>query len=134
MITKKAEYAIIALTELARHGKGEKMISRAIAQRRRIPGNLIVQLISVLREAGYVASTRGPSGGVELVLDPGRITLRQVVELIDGPIGITRCLLQDGPCHNRVDCSLRGIWSEAQQKLLEVLEKVTIADLAKVED
>ncbi len=131
MITKKAEYAIATLVELACQGKGSKIISRTIAQRRRIPANLIVQLLSILREAGWIASTRGPAGGVELVRDPDQITLREVIELIDGPIGITRCLTQDGPCHDQISCSLRGVWHRAQEKMLEVLEAVTIADLAR---
>lgn len=131
MITRKAEYAIASLTELARQEKGEQITTREIARRQRIPANLIVQLISTLREAGLVDCTRGPSGGVRLAGDAAEISLRRVIELMDGPIGITRCLLRDGPCHDQVDCALRGVWARAQGRMLEVLEGVTIADLAK---
>lgn len=131
MITKKAEYAISTLTELANLEPGAQITTREIAQRRRIPANLIVQLISSLREASWVTSTRGPGGGITLACNPAEISLRQVIELYDGPIGITRCLLQDQPCHNQVECSLRGVWAEAQSKMLEVLERVTIKELAE---
>jgi Rrf2 family protein len=131
MITKKAEYAISTLAELANLETGTQITTREIAKRRRIPANLIVQLISSLREAGWITSTRGPGGGVTLTCNPAEITLRQVIELFDGPIGITRCLLQDGPCHNQVECPLRGVWAEAQSKMLEVLERVTIKELAE---
>lgn len=134
MITKKAEYAISALAELARQEKGVRITSRSIAQRRAIPGNLIVQLLSLMREAGWVTGTRGPSGGIELNRDPARITLRQVIELIDGPIGITRCVMRERPCNNQVSCSLRGVWFEAQQKMMDVLESVTIKELADAAD
>ncbi len=130
MITKKAEYAISTLAELANLDAGAQITTKEIAQRRRIPANLIVQLVSSLREAGWVISTRGPGGGIALACNPADISLRQVIELYDGPIGITRCLLQDGPCHNQVECSLRGVWAEAQSKMLEVLERVTIKELA----
>jgi Rrf2 family protein len=130
MITKKAEYAISTLAELANLEPGTQITTREIAQRRNIPANLIVQLVSSLREAGWVTSTRGPGGGITLARNPEEINLRQVIELYDGPIGITRCLLQDGPCHNQVECSLRGVWAEAQSKMLEVLERVTIKELA----
>jgi Rrf2 family protein len=130
MITKKAEYAIITLTELAANRHGDRITTREIAEKRHIPLNLVIQLISVLKSAGWVASTRGPAGGIRLACDPARITLRQVVELVDGPIGITRCLLQDGPCNNQVDCPLRGVWSRAQGEMLKVLEQVTIKELA----
>ena len=134
MITKKAEYAIIALAELARQREGVKITTREIARRRSIPPNLIIQLVSTLREAGLVAATRGPAGGVELTRDPAGISLRQVIEILDGPIGITRCLLRDGPCNNQVDCALRGVWARAQEKMLDVLEEVTIKDLAEAGD
>jgi Rrf2 family protein len=130
MITKKAEYAISTLAELANLEPGAQITTREIAQRRNIPANLIVQLVSSLREAGWVTSTRGPGGGITLARNPEEINLRQVIELYDGPIGITRCLLQDSPCHNQVECSLRGVWAEAQSKMLEVLERVTIKELA----
>ncbi|NLY38701.1 MAG: Rrf2 family transcriptional regulator [Firmicutes bacterium] len=127
MISKKAEYAIAALADLARLNDGEKTTTRSIACRQKIPGNLILQLIASLREAGWVACSRGPGGGVTLIQGPAGISLRQVIELFDGPLGISRCLAEDKPC--RDNCSLRGILSEAQGKMLAVLERVTIKDL-----
>lgn len=134
MITKKAEYGIIILTELARIGKGRRITAREIACRRYVPNNLIIPLIRVLREAGWVQTTRGPAGGAELVRDPAEITLREVIELFDGPIGITRCLLRDRPCRDQVSCPLRGVWFRAQNKMLAVLEEVTIAALSQAGD
>ncbi|MGM0652319.1 MAG: RrF2 family transcriptional regulator [Bacillota bacterium] len=131
MITKKAEYAIIILTELASHPKGSVVTSKAIAEKRGIPANLVVQLLSVTRNAGWTVGARGPSGGIKLNVDPSEINMRQVIEAVDGPIGITRCLFSDKPCQDKTHCSLRGIWSEAQQKMLSVLENVTIRDLAE---
>ncbi len=130
MITRKAEYAIIILTELASHPKGTILTSKQISKARSIPVNLVVQLLAVLRDAGWTAGIRGPAGGIKLEKDPKNINLRQVIEKIDGPIGITRCLFQDKPCHDRTHCSLRGVWANAQQKMLNVLEGVTIRELA----
>lgn len=131
MITKKAEYAIIILAELAAHPHGKKITSKEIARNRNISGNVVTQLLSILKEAGWTSGTRGPAGGVEMIADPGQINLRQVIELVDGPIGITRCLFNDAPCNNQVQCSLRGIWAKAQKNMLAVLEEVSVQDLAK---
>ncbi len=131
MITKKAEYAIIILTELASYPEGTVVTSKEIARSRAIPPNLVVQLLAVLKEKGWTGGTRGPSGGIRLLVDPSDINLRQVIEKIDGPIGITRCLFSDTPCQNRTHCSLRGVWARAQQNMLSVLEEVTIMDLAE---
>jgi len=130
MITKKAEYAISTLVELAGLEPGAQITSREVARRRRIPPNLIVQLVSSLRDAGWVTSIRGPGGGIALSCSPETITLRQVIEKFDGPISIIRCLFQESPCHNQTECSLRNVWSEAQSKMLEVLERVTIKELS----
>ena len=132
MITKKAEYAIIILTELASQPPGTMITSREISKKRNIPSNLVVQLLTVLNSAGWTEGTRGPAGGVKLKFDPDKINLRQVIEKVDGPIGITRCLFSDTPCNQRTQCSLRGIWAKAQQSMLQELESVTIKKLAEV--
>lgn len=129
MITRKAEYAIIILTELAAQPSGNKITSKKIAEKRSIPVNLVAQLLTLLREAGWTSGTRGPTGGISLVEDPAKITLRQVIELIDGHLGITRCLISTKPCRDRSYCSLRGVWVKAQESMLSVLESVTIEDL-----
>jgi Rrf2 family transcriptional regulator, iron-sulfur cluster assembly transcription factor len=131
MITKKAEYAVIILTELASHPPGTTITSKEIAIRRSIPANLVVQLLAVLKDAGWTTGTRGPSGGIQLTEDPLAINLRQVVEAVDGPIGITRCLFSSTPCREQAHCSLRGIWSRAQQEMLKVLEDATVKDLVE---
>jgi Rrf2 family protein len=131
MITKKAEYAVIILTELAAHLPGATITSREIASRRSIPVNLVVQLLAVLKEAGWTEGTRGPAGGIRLIADPGTINLRAVIEAVDGPIGITRCLFSSKPCRDQQHCSLRGIWSRAQQEMLKVLEEATIRELVE---
>ena len=118
MITKKAEYAIIALADLAALPPGQKTTAREIVARRKIPPNLLAQ------------STRGAGGGVFLCKDPAQITLRDTIELIDGPIKITRCLFQGKPCGNKPSCPLRDVWKEAQGKMMHVFEKTTIKKLS----
>jgi Rrf2 family protein len=129
LITKKAEYAIIILTELASHPEGTTITSKEIASRRSIPVNLVVQLLSVLKEAGWVTGLRGPAGGIKLIRNPEIINLLEIIEAVDGPIGITRCLFNTVPCRDQTYCPLRNIWSEAQNEMLKVLENATIKDL-----
>ncbi len=130
MITKKAEYAVIALTDLATRQKGLKTTTREIVERRKIPSNLIAQLLPLMRDAGWIKSTRGANGGISLVKDPSKITLREVIELVDGPLVITRCLFQSMPCDNKPSCPLRNVWIKAQDKMLDVFEKTSIKDLS----
>ena len=130
MISKKAEYAIIALADLATLPPNQKTTTREIVARRKIPPNLLAQLLPVMRAAGWIKSNRGAGGGVFLCKDPAQITLREAIELIDGPINITRCLFQSMPCENKPSCPLRDVWKEAQEKMLHVFDKTTIGELA----
>lgn len=131
MISRKAEYAIATLVELAQTGPGQAVTSASLAKNRGIPQTLIAQLVAALARAGWVVTRRGAGGGVSLAVKPEHLSLRQVIELIDGPVGITRCLVDEGACANRDNCALRGIWAQAQARMLEVLDGVTIAALAR---
>ena len=131
MISRKAEYAITTLAELATATDGRWLASGALARSRGIPPKLVAQIVAALARQGWVATRRGAGGGVRLAVDPGILTLRQVIEAIDGPSHITRCLVQDGQCSQRETCQLRSIWAEAQAGMLTVLERVTIGGLAR---
>ena len=129
LISRKAEYAIIALMDMAALAEGSATTSKAIAERRNIPGNLIVQILSRLRKAGWVRSERGAGGGVCLIEEPSHINLRKVIEAFDGSFAVTRCLMNDKPCNQQLECPLRNVWCKAQNSMLEVLEGTTIRDL-----
>ncbi|MCL5045219.1 MAG: Rrf2 family transcriptional regulator [Actinobacteria bacterium] len=129
-LTRKAEYAIAALVELASHPGNNVLLSRDIAERQGIPIKLVAQIISALGRAGWVRGVRGAGGGVKLIADPAGIASRDVVELIEGPIAINPCLVKGAYCDRQSDCPLKGVWARAQRQMLQVLEGTTIADLA----
>ncbi len=135
MITRKAEYTIQILTILAEyHQNNERITTKSVAKKLNLLQNLVIQLIGNLREKGWVESTRGPSGGIKLIKDPEEIDLKEVIELVDGPIMITRCLINDKPCGDKPSCHLRGIWLKAQKKMVDELEQVTIKDLLEAKE
>ncbi len=127
-VTKKAEYAISALVELALH-PDEYISSKEIAKRQNIPPNFLPQIIATLGSRGWVEGVRGPGGGVKLLTSPSQITVREVVELIEGPVAITRCLMREGGCSQLGRCPLHSIWAQAQEALLKVLGDTTMRDV-----
>lgn len=129
-VTKKAEYAISALIELAIN-RDQFTSSKEIAASQNIPPNFLPQIIALLGSRGWVEGVRGPGGGVRLISDPTKITIREVVELIEGPVAITRCLGTGSSCVNEETCPLHSIWSKAQTAMLEVLSDTTIADVVE---
>src|SRR5580765_1461396 len=85
-ITTKSPYAVRALAELARSGAGPVPIAE-LARRRDVPVQFLEQLFATLRRAGLLRSQRGVKGGYAFARDPSEITVLEVVELLDGPVG-----------------------------------------------
>jgi Rrf2 family transcriptional regulator, cysteine metabolism repressor len=86
-ITTKSPYALRALTELAKIGGDTPVPIAELARRRDIPAQFLEQLFATLRRAGILRSQRGVKGGYLFARDPSDITVLEVVELLDGPIG-----------------------------------------------
>ena len=132
-ITKKTEYAISALIELAMH-PDEYISSKKIASRQDVPANFLPQIIALLGTHGWVEGVRGPGGGVRLISDPHTITVKDVIELIEGKVAISRCLTDDLTCSRLGRCPLHPVWAKAQSALMTVLDGTTIADLVRIQE
>ena len=86
-ITTKSPYALRALTELARMGSSDPVPIAELARRRDIPVQFLEQLFATLRRAGLLNSQRGVKGGYTFARAPSEITVLEIVELLDGPVG-----------------------------------------------
>ena len=116
-ITTKSPYAVAALVELARTGGEAPVPIGELARRRDIPVQFLEQLFAVLRRAGVLRSQRGVKGGYRFDRDPSTVTVLEVVELLDGPLG----------------AGSEGLFSEAAAAARAVLAKATIADVVERE-
>jgi Rrf2 family transcriptional regulator, cysteine metabolism repressor len=112
-ITTKSPYAVKALAELGRTGGTEPVPIGELARRRDIPVQFLEQLFAALRRAGVLRSQRGVKGGYLFERDPSTVTVLEVVELLDGPLG------RDAT----------GIFADAAAAARTVLETTTIADI-----
>jgi Rrf2 family transcriptional regulator, cysteine metabolism repressor len=116
-ITSKSPYALRALAELGRTGGGGPIPIGELARRRDIPVQFLEQLFATLRRAGVLRSQRGVKGGYLFAREPSEVTVLEVIELLDGPLG------RDAD----------GILAEAAAAARSVLEATTIADLVERE-
>jgi Rrf2 family cysteine metabolism transcriptional repressor len=116
-ITSKSPYALQALAELGRAGGSAPVPIGELARRRDIPVQFLEQLFAVLRRAGVLRSQRGVKGGYSFAREPSEITVLELVELLDGPVG----------------ADAKGIFADAAAAARDVLAKTTVADVVERE-
>ena len=133
-ISARAEYGVRAMVQLARsHGSGPVPLSY-VAERERISQDFLEQLMVTLRQKGLVRSVRGVHGGYLLAGRPDAISVGDVMTAVDGPFIPMQCLdgAHDATCTMGMtlyDCSTRDVWALLQEKVMETLNGVTLADL-----
>jgi Rrf2 family protein len=116
-ITTKSPYALKALTELGRQGGETPVPIGELARQRGIPVQFLEQLFAVLRRSGMLKSQRGVKGGYSFAKPPSEITVLEIVELLDGPLG----------------SGSDGIFLEAANAARAILAKTTVADIVEQE-
>lgn len=129
-LTKKAEYAIRAMVDLATRYHRQPVMSKDIAAREDIPVKFFIQIIPSLKNAGLIHTVRGNGGGIYLSKRPPEINLKQIIEAIEGPIAINQCLASDNGCSRKPSCAIHKVWRKAQEQMLTVLESTSLATLA----
>ena len=126
-VSAKTEYACLAMLELAAHfGSNEPVRIRAIADEHGIPSRFLVQILLQLKGAGFVASTRGASGGYQLIKPPDEISLGEVMAVIEGQDSeVTSAVAANSPTA-RV---LVEAWREISQVEHDALYAISFGDL-----
>lgn len=126
-ISAKTEYACIAMLELAAsYGSGEPVRIRSIADEHGIPSRFLVQILLQLKGAGFVTSTRGASGGYQLVKSPEDISLADVMQVIEGA---EEPIVSSASPDSVAGKVLRAAWQEVADVEQEMLRSLTFAEL-----
>jgi FeS assembly SUF system regulator len=131
-ISKKADYALIALKHLATHSNGGASLSACdIAEFYGISATLMAKVLQRLAREGLLAARHGSSGGYTLSRDPGSITALQAIAAIDGPVSITSCVTHRGECDQAGTCTVREPLRRVNSSILDVLGRVTISQMTE---
>jgi len=128
-LTRGGEYAVRAMMYLADVPDGHVAALREIGRAKDIPESFLAKILQSLAHAGLVSSHRGARGGFTLARDAGEITVRAVIEAVDGPITLNRCVLAPEDCELSGHCRMHAVWVETQERMLSVLDGVTLAVL-----
>jgi Rrf2 family protein len=130
-ISKKAEYALRAITAMGRSAPGTTFSIQDIATRERIPPKFLEQILLTLKNSGILRSKRGVGGGYQTQRSADKITLGDIIEAIDGPIDPmpTATLGQPASTAPATDCGLTKTMSLLRENLRAWLRATTIADI-----
>jgi Rrf2 family protein len=132
-LSKKADYALIAMKHLALRGdRGSQGSSsaREIAEMYDIPIELMAKVLQRLVRRGLLASHQGTRGGYQLARVPTLISVADVIQAIEGPVIVTACSTDDGQCEQYSKCNVRDPLWRVRERILSALGECTIAELA----
>ncbi len=131
MLSVTTEYALRALTELARVPKGDALLGRELAKTAHIPAKYLSKIMLTLRNAGLVSTTRGMGGGYRLLRGPDAVRLNDVVRIFEGGGSKPTCLLDSTrKCNEQHPCSAHPMFHDVQMAYHRFLRETTLGDLA----
>jgi len=130
-ISTRARYGTRLMLELALHYKKGPVFLKEIAKAEEISEKYLSQIIIPLRSAGLVNSFRGARGGYVLARPAAKITLKDIVEVLEGGFDLVGCAGDASVCSRVSLCVTRGVWSDLGEKIAQTLESITLEELVK---
>jgi Rrf2 family protein len=131
IISRRTDYGVRIVLDLATLPQDERAAAHDIADRQKIPRPFLAKIISQLCLAGLVTTYRGAGGGVALAKSAAEITLLEVVEALEGPIRLNRCVIRPDDCPRNEHCPVHHVWRQAQADLVDRLGNTTFELLAR---
>jgi Rrf2 family protein len=129
-LSKKADYALMAMKHLAQKAGAPSTSAREIAEQYDIPIELMAKVLQRLVRTGLLASTQGTRGGYTLSRSPESISIADVIQAIDGPFTVTACSSENNDCEQYGKCSIRDPLWQIRERIVATLGTVTIAEMA----
>ncbi|HXT87421.1 MAG TPA: SUF system Fe-S cluster assembly regulator [Verrucomicrobiae bacterium] len=129
-LSKKSDYALIALKHLAVNAHKGSFSASDIAEAYGISAPLMAKVLQKLARVGIVSARHGSTGGYTLARDAKLITALEAIDAIDGPLSLTSCVTNHGDCEQTKTCTIKEPLRRVNNTILAVLNKVTISEMA----
>jgi Rrf2 family protein len=129
-LSKKADYALMAMKHLAVKSDTATISAREIAEEYNIPIELMAKVLQRLARRGLLTSTQGTRGGYRLLKPTTSISVADIIEAIDGPLTVTACSTQDDQCGQYATCNVRDPLWRIKDRILEALSTCSLAEIA----
>jgi FeS assembly SUF system regulator len=127
-VTKLTDYATVVLTVLASDAASVLSASE-LAERAGLEAPTVAKVLKPLAQAGLVAGFRGANGGYRLARDAADISLVEIVEAMEGPLGMTECSVHAGQCGIEDSCGVRANWRRINDVVADALRGVSLAQM-----
>ena len=128
-ISTKGRYGTRAMVDIGEYyGKGPVSL-RQLAERQCISVKYMEQIVPLLKASGLIRSTRGSHGGYVLAKEPHEISLRDIVQALEGSWSLVDCLEDDTLCNRTKECVTYEVWHDIQEAIYKILDSTTLADI-----
>lgn len=124
-VSRRTDYGVRVILDLAALPENGRASTQEIAGRQSIPSPFLAKIVSQLSLAGLVTTYRGAGGGVALARSPSEISLLQVIEALEGPVRLNRCVVEPESCPQNEHCPVHDVWSRAQADITGLLQVTT---------
>ena len=128
-ISTRARYGTRMILDLAAHHDQGPTPLREIAKRQDLSVKYLEQLIIPLKAAGYIRSVRGARGGYTLARKPDKISVGQIIKVLEGGLSLVDCVEDPKICEREKNCPTRDIWLRMSERLMEELSSLTLSDV-----
>ncbi|MBX3472964.1 MAG: Rrf2 family transcriptional regulator [Planctomycetes bacterium] len=134
MFSQASEYALRALTELARSDQRDWVLTSQLAAQLDIPIHYLAKVLQVLARRGMLESQRGRQGGFRLARSPADITAWDVASELDDAKALHGCIMGESECSDETACPLHALWKTIRDRFIRMLQTTTLRDLARFQD
>ncbi|MFZ2330512.1 MAG: Rrf2 family transcriptional regulator [Atribacterota bacterium] len=128
-LSTRSRYGTRLMLKLALNYQKGPISLKDIAQQEEISEKYLSQLVIPLRASGLIYSLRGSQGGYQLSKSPSQISIKDIVQALEGNISPVECVKNPSICSKADDCSVRDIWGNLYKKIHETLDSVSLKDL-----
>jgi FeS assembly SUF system regulator len=129
-LSKKADYALIAMKHLTLREGGASSSAREIAEQYSIPIELMAKVLQRLVRRGLLTSQQGTRGGYQIAKDPAGISVADVIMAIDGPLTVTACSVQTERCGQFAKCNVRDPLWRIRERIVSALATCSVSEMA----
>jgi FeS assembly SUF system regulator len=128
-LSKLSDYAVVVLSQLARD-MGRIVSASGLAESTGIPEPTVSKVLKILVKGNIAVSIRGAAGGYMMARSPDEITVRELIEALEGPIAVTSCLEESNDlCGISSLCPMRGRWQKVNNAIMNTLDDMPLSDL-----